>query len=88
MLVGLFADTAVTGGGDGVSEGLLFGGGLELFIDQGIAAIAAMAWAFGMTWVIVKLLDLAMGVRVSEEDESVGLDQSQHAESAYNLVDA
>ncbi len=89
MMVGLFADTAVTGAEEGgFADGLFFGGGLDLFIDQGIAAIAAMAWAFGMTWVIVKLLDMAMGVRVSEEDESKGLDQSQHAEAAYNLVDA
>ncbi len=37
--------------------------------------------------IIGKLIDLTIGLRVSESDEQVGLDQSQHAESGYNLAD-
>jgi hypothetical protein len=38
-----------------------------------------------MTFVILKLLDMTMGLRVKEEDELVGLDVSQHGERAYQL---
>ena len=45
------------------------------------------AFSFVATLVIGKLIDLVVGLRVSPEDEDVGLDLSQHAESAYNFGD-
>jgi Amt family ammonium transporter len=41
------------------------------------------AFAFGMTWIIGKVIDVTMGLRVSETEEELGLDISQHGESAY-----
>jgi Amt family ammonium transporter len=47
----------------------------------GVAAVAA--FAFGATWILGKLVDISIGLRVKEEEEVVGLDISQHGERAY-----
>ena len=39
----------------------------------------------GETWIILKSLDATMGLRVSNEDERMGLDQSQHSETGYTM---
>jgi Amt family ammonium transporter len=59
-------------------------GGLRQFVNQfiGVAFTAALG-AIG-TFLIVKLVDALVGMRVDQEDESVGLDLSQHGERAYN----
>ena len=44
---------------------------------------AVWAYSFGVTWIIGKVLDKTIGLRVSETEESVGLDISQHGERAY-----
>jgi Amt family ammonium transporter len=59
------------------------GGGSGLMVDQVVAISATFAFSFIITWVVAKVLDLTIGIRVSAEDELVGLDQSLHAESAY-----
>ena len=64
-------------------DGVLFGGGSKLLVNQLIAIGATFAFSFIVTWVVAKILDAKIGLRVSAEDELVGLDQSQHAESAY-----
>ena len=64
-------------------DGVLFGGGSKLLVNQLIAIGATFAFSFIVTWVVAKILDATIGLRVSTEDELVGLDQSQHAESAY-----
>ncbi|MDC3402306.1 ammonium transporter [bacterium] len=79
LLLGIFADTAV----NGEFDGLLFGGGLELLKDQLIAAVSVAAFSFVATYIIATAIQRTLGLRVSEEDEQLGLDQSQHAESAY-----
>jgi Amt family ammonium transporter len=80
LLLGLFADTKVNSLG---FDGVLFGGGSKLLINQLIAIAATFAFSFIVTWVVAKILDATIGLRVSTEDELIGLDQSQHAESAY-----
>ena len=45
-------------------------------------------FSFVVTFVIAKVIDVTMGLRVSPEDELIGLDTTQHAETAYNLVDS
>ncbi len=80
LLLGLFADSAV----NGEFNGLFFGGGLELLKDQFVAALSVGAFSFAMTYVIATVVQRTMGLRVSTDDENVGLDQSQHAESAYS----
>jgi Amt family ammonium transporter len=86
LLVGLFADMSAVPGAE-FPEGLLFGGGADLLIDQTIAAVAALAYAFGVTFGLVKLIDVTIGLRVDPEVESAGLDRALHGETAYNLID-
>jgi ammonium transporter, Amt family len=83
LLLGLFADTAVNSAG---FDGAFFGGGGELLKDQAVAAFATLAYSFTVSFAIAKVLDLVIGIRVSEEDEEVGLDLTQHAETAYSLL--
>ena len=80
LLLGLFADTKVNSLG---FDGVLFGGGSQLLVNQLIAIGATFAFSFIVTWVVARILDATIGLRVNQEDELVGLDQSQHAESAY-----
>jgi ammonium transporter, Amt family len=81
ILLGLFAETSVNGAV--VNEGLFFGGGTELLVDQIVASVVVLAFSFVATLIIGKVLDLTMGLRVDEPDEDEGLDLSQHAEVAY-----
>ena len=78
--LGLFADTKVNSLG---FDGLFFGGGSALLVDQIIAVAATFAFSFVVTYVVARILNATMGIRVSPEDELAGLDQSQHAEAAY-----
>jgi Amt family ammonium transporter len=80
ILLGLFADTKVNSLG---FDGLFFGGGTELLVNQVIASAATLAFSFVVTYVAARVINATMGIRVTPEDELVGLDQSQHAESAY-----
>ena len=80
LLLGLFADMKVNSLG---FDGVLFGGGSKLLVNQLIAIGATFVFSFAVTWVVAKILDATIGLRVNQEDELVGLDQSQHAESAY-----
>ena len=80
LLLGLFADTKVNSLG---FDGVLFGGGSKLLVNQLIAIGATFVFSFAITWAAAKILDATIGLRVNAEDELVGLDQSQHAEAAY-----
>jgi len=80
ILLAFFADTKVNSLG---FNGVFYGGGAELLMDQLVALGATIAFSFTITWVLAKVLDKTIGLRVSTEDELVGLDQSQHSESAY-----
>ncbi|MGA0962378.1 MAG: hypothetical protein ACO3SZ_06060 [Ilumatobacteraceae bacterium] len=52
-------------------------------MDQTVAAVAVLAYSFVVTFIIAKVIDSTMGLRVEAVAERTGLDQSQHAESAY-----
>jgi len=78
LAVGLFATKAVNN-----YAGLLFGN-LKLLEAQVIAVVATVVYAFVVTFVIAKIVDTVMGLRVSEVEEYVGLDISQHGEVAYS----
>ena len=52
-------------------------------IAQVIGAVAAVAYAFVVTYALARAVDAPMGLRVSENAEDVGLDISQHGEKAY-----
>jgi Amt family ammonium transporter len=77
LATGLFAASSV-GGVDG-----LFYGNPGQFLAQLWAALLAIAVSFGVTFILAKVLNAFMGLRVSEPEELVGLDVSEHAERAY-----
>ena len=83
LFVGLAATTAVNPAV--VREGLLYGGGAGLLGRQAVAVLAATAFSFCATWLLAKAVDRVLPLRVSREQEQVGLDQSLHAETAYDL---
>lgn len=81
LLLGLFADATINGAVS--NEGLFLGGGADLLVDQVVASVVTLAFSFVASIVIAKVIDLTIGLRVSEEAEDQGLDLSQHAEVAY-----
>ncbi len=82
LLIGFFADPEFFGGS--FKEGLFNGGGLGLLGEQLLANGAAIVWSFVVTFIILKVLDVTMGIRVGNEEEATGLDLSEHAETAYH----
>lgn len=79
IATGLFASRLINpGGNDG-----LFYGNFSLLGVQLLAVAVAVTYAFVATWIILKILDKTMGLRVFGDDELDGLDLSQHGESGY-----
>jgi Amt family ammonium transporter len=83
LATGLFAQAAVNPAG---ADGLLFGNP-SLFGIQALAAGVTMAYSMAVTFLLLVLLDKALGLRVTDEEEVIGLDDTQHKESAYTLLD-
>lgn len=81
LATGLFASVAANAGG---GNGLFAGNPIQL-INQVIGVVVVMIYAGGMTWLILKLLGRFMRLRVAETEEELGLDVSQHGESAYQF---
>lgn len=81
LATGLFATKAINAAGN---DGLFFGNAYQLVV-QLITVVATWVFAFVATMILLKLIDATMGLRVTEEDESTGLDMSEHGESGYNL---
>ncbi len=75
LATGVFATVGATG---------LLSGNMDQFITQVIAVVAAGAYAAIVTLIIAFALHKTIGLRVEKEDEIMGLDQTQHSESAYN----
>ncbi|HZS08558.1 MAG TPA: ammonium transporter [Blastocatellia bacterium] len=88
LLTGVFANSAVNAifkdsSGNPLPSGLLEGNSRQL-MNQLIAVAISIALAVVGTFVILKVVDLILGVRVEGEDETMGLDLSQHGEDGYN----
>jgi Amt family ammonium transporter len=79
LATGLFATLAVNELG---ANGLFYGNPSQLLI-QLAAVLASMVWAGGLTFVILKVVDVVIGLRVRPEEELEGLDASVHGEAAY-----
>jgi len=84
LLTGIFAARATGGAGKGELLGLWERG--PLLKGQAIGALSAWVLALVGTFVILKVLDLVMGLRVSQQAEIEGLDLSQHDEEGYIIV--
>jgi Amt family ammonium transporter len=80
LATGLFATKMVNAGG---ADGLFYGNP-KLFLIQLLAVVVVLAYSFGVSFVLLKALDKVMGLRVSREDEIMGLDLSEHGEAGYN----
>jgi Amt family ammonium transporter len=81
IATGLFASKAVNSAG---ADGLFFGGAGLVWI-QLVGVLVTFAYSGILTWVILKITDKLTGFRVTDEDEVMGLDLSQHNEVGYNL---
>ena len=86
VLIGFFADPNAIPGSD-FAAGLFFGGGGELLFEQVLSIVVVMAFSFVVTFVLAKLLDATIGLRVSDEAERQGLDLTEHAETGYAIGD-
>jgi ammonium transporter, Amt family len=81
LATGLFASVAVNAGG---ANGLFFGNPRQLLI-QAIAVAVSISFAFIGSLVLLKVTDATVGLRVDDDAERMGLDLSEHDESAYAL---
>jgi Amt family ammonium transporter len=83
IATGLFATKSVNPAG---ADGLLYGNPL-LFWIQIKAVFITVVWSLALGFVLLKVVDVVMGLRVSEHEERVGLDLTLHREAAYTVID-
>ena len=81
LMAGLFASVAINAAG---ANGAFFGNPKQFFVQAGAVALVAV-YSFVASFVMLKALDVAMGLRVESEQETEGLDISQHGEEGYAL---
>jgi Amt family ammonium transporter len=81
LLVGVFATKAINPAG---ADGLLLGNFKQLGVQALTVGVVAL-YSAGMTFGILKVIDLVVGLRVSQSDEQLGLDTTQHGEVAYRM---
>src|SRR4051794_15301576 len=82
ILIGFLATSAAPAGVDG----LFYGGGVDQLWRQVVGALAVLAYSLILTLVIGTVIHKTMGFRISEEDEVTGIDNAEHAESAYDFA--
>jgi len=82
LAIGLFSEPEFFG--TDVMAGLFHGGGLDLLLEQALANGVTIVYSFIVTGLIMLALRATIGVRVSEETETSGLDLAEHAETAYS----
>ena len=83
IATGIFAQKAVNAAGN---DGLLFGN-VHQFLVQWFIVIVTVAFAAIMTFIIFKIVDALIGMRVEEKNEIVGLDLTQQSEAAYTVIE-
>ena len=81
LATGVFASVAINPAG---ANGLIYGNPHQLLI-QALAVVVSAGYSAVGTFVILKVVDLTIGLRVDESEELAGLDHSQHGELAYQL---
>ncbi|MEQ8842728.1 MAG: ammonium transporter [Acidimicrobiales bacterium] len=90
LSIGLFARyndafLAIEGVHDGENLGLLYGGGVSQLIVQALMVLIVITWVGIMSFIVFKLIDLTIGLRVDEEEEVTGLDVAEHGSAGYGL---
>jgi len=81
LATGFFAEVAINPAG---FNGLFFGNP-EQVVKQAVAVVVVAAYAAVVTFLILKVVDLVVGLRVPEQEEVLGLDSTTHGEQAYQL---
>jgi len=81
IATGIFAKQSINNLG---ADGLIYGG-FDQFVKQIVAVVVVAAFAAAATFVILKVIDVVIGLRVPEAEEVLGLDPTQHGEVAYQL---
>jgi Amt family ammonium transporter len=84
VLIGFFATVSVNSAG---GNGLFYGGGLNQLWRQVVAAGAVMIYSFVLSYAIGWVIKKTIGFRVDDESEAMGIDEAEHAESAYEFAD-
>jgi Amt family ammonium transporter len=79
LLTGVFAAVSLGGTGFPVQQSM----GAQIGV-QALGVVVALAWCGGLSWLILKLMDVVFGLRVSEEKETEGLDLAEHGERGYS----
>ena len=83
VLLGFMADSSAVPGGDFI-DGVFFGGGILLW-NQVLSIAVVAGFSFVATYIIAKIMDRTIGLRVTEDTEMAGLDASDHGEAAYAI---
>ena len=81
LLIGLFGTHLVNG-----ANGFFYKGGWTLMGHQAVAVVAVASYSFIATYILAQILNKTIGLRVSDDEEILGLDLSQHAETAYETA--
>jgi Amt family ammonium transporter len=81
LATGLFAQTAINPAG---ADGLFYGNPSQL-LKQAVAVVTVVVFTAAVTWIILKVIDVTVGLRVPEQEEVLGLDTTTHGEVAYQL---
>jgi Amt family ammonium transporter len=82
LLVGFWATKAINPAG---ANGLFHGEARQVLL-QFIMLVGCGIYSFVLSWILLKLVDKVIGLRVPGDHENIGLDLTQHSESAYTLV--
>ncbi len=86
LALGLFADGSYGAGWNGVEDtvrGLFYGGGWSQLGAQALGAVVVMAWAFGLMYIFFRIQKKVQGIRVTREEEMIGLDIPEMGVPAY-----
>ncbi|MBW3624196.1 MAG: ammonium transporter [Armatimonadetes bacterium] len=84
LMTGIFVTTSVNSA-EIVQAAVARGPLVQLGI-QAVGVVATVVYSAAITWILLKLIDVTMGLRVKPEEEEAGLDLTQHGETAYHLV--
>jgi Amt family ammonium transporter len=80
LLTAFFADVSL--GGNGLPEGITMG---TAFLAQLLATVITIVWAGGASYILIKITQTIVGLRVTADDETEGLDITSHGERSYDL---
>ncbi|GAA4400815.1 ammonium transporter [Tsukamurella soli] len=89
LLVGFFLcpqSPAATSGLFANTKGLFYGGGLDQLWRQAVGGFSVMAYSFVATLIIALVIKYTIGLRMSDEEQAEGADETQHAETAYDIT--